>query len=135
MSSADAAAVKASLPSSPEGARLYAEGLARLRIYDEVAARDLLERAVAAEPNHALAHSALAAAWSGLGYDAKALGESKKAYELSTDLSRETRLLIEGRYRAMSNEWPKAVEIYRSLYTFFPDNLDYGLQLARAQTR
>ena len=135
VSSADAAAVKASLPSSPEGARLYAEGLARLRIYDEVAARDLLERAVAAEPNHALAHSALAAAWSGLGYDAKALGESKKAYELSTDLSRETRLLIEGRYRAMSNEWPKAVEIYRSLYTFFPDNLDYGLQLARAQTR
>jgi eukaryotic-like serine/threonine-protein kinase len=135
VSSADAAAVKASLPSSPEGARLYAEGLARLRVFDEVAARDLLERAVAAEPNHALAHSALAAAWSGLGYDAKALEESKKAYELSTDLSRETRLLIEGRYRAMSNEWPKAVEIYRSLFTFFPDNLDYGLQLARAQTR
>ncbi len=135
VSSADAAAVKASLPSSPEGARLYAEGLARLRVYDEVAARDLLERAVAAEPSHALAHSALAAAWSALGYDAKALEESKKAYELSTDLSRETRLLIEGRYRAISNAWPKAAEIYRSLFTFFPDNLDYGLQLARAQTR
>jgi eukaryotic-like serine/threonine-protein kinase len=135
VSAADAAAVKASLPSSPEAAKLYAEGLARLRVFDEVSARDLLERAVAAEPNHALAHSALAAAWSGLGYDARAVTESKKAFDLSSDLSRETRLLVEGRYRAMNNEWAKAVEIYRSLFTFFPDNLDYGLQLARAQTR
>jgi tetratricopeptide (TPR) repeat protein len=135
VSPADAAAVKASLPSSPEAAKLYAEGLARLRVYDEVSARELLERAIAADPNHALAHSALAAAWSGLGYDARAIEESKKAYDLSSDLSRETRLLIEGRYRAMNNEWAKAVEIYRSLFTFFPDNLDYGLQLARAQTR
>jgi tetratricopeptide (TPR) repeat protein/tRNA A-37 threonylcarbamoyl transferase component Bud32 len=135
VSEADAAAVRASLPSSPEAARLYAEGLAKLRVYDEVAARDLLERAVAAEPGHALAHSALAAAWSGLGYDVRALAEAKKAWELSNELSRETRLLIEGRYRAMSNEWAKAVEIYRSLYTFYPDNLDYGLQLVRAQSR
>jgi len=135
VSAADAAAVKASLPSSPEAAKLYAEGLARLRVFDEVSARDLLERAVAAEPDHALAHSALAAAWSGLGYDAKAIAEAKKAYDLSSDLSRETRLQVEGRYRAMNNEWAKAVEIYRSLFTFYPDNLDYGLQLARAQTR
>jgi eukaryotic-like serine/threonine-protein kinase len=135
VSQADAAAVKASLPSSPEAAKFYAEGLARLRLYDEVSARDLLEKAVAAEPNHALAHSALAAAWSGLGYDAKAIAEAKKAYDLSSDLSRETRLVVEGRYRAMNNEWPQSVEIYRSLFTFFPDNLDYGLQLARAQSR
>ncbi len=135
VSATDAAAVKASLPSSPEAARLYAEGLAKLRVYDDGAARDLLERAVAAEPGHALAHSALAAAWSGLGYDAKALAEAKKAWELSNNLSRETRLLVEGRYRAMNNEWPRAVEIYRSLFTFFPDNLDYGLQLVRAQSR
>ncbi len=38
VSAADAAAVKASLPSSPEAARLYAEGLAKLRIFDEVSA-------------------------------------------------------------------------------------------------
>jgi tetratricopeptide (TPR) repeat protein/tRNA A-37 threonylcarbamoyl transferase component Bud32/TolB-like protein len=135
VSGAEAVAVKAALPSNREAARLYAEGLARLRVYDEVSAKDLLEQAVAAEPDHALAHSALAAAWSGLGYDVKALEEAKKAFELSSDLSRETRLLIEGRYRAMNNEWAKAVDIYGSLYTFFPDNVDYGLQLARAQTR
>ena len=135
VSAAEEAAVKASMPDSPEAARLYAEGLAKLRIFDEAAARDLLEQAVAAEPHHALAHSALAAAWSGLGYDVKALEEARKAHELSADLSRETRLQVEGRYRAMNNEWAKAVEIYRSLFTFYPDNLDYGLQLARAQAR
>ena len=95
VSAEEEAAVKASMPGSPEAARLYAEGLAKLRLYDEAAARDLLEKAVAAEPDHALAHSALAAAWSGLGYDVKALEEARKAHELSADLSRETRLQVE----------------------------------------
>ena len=81
-----AAAVKASLPSNPEAARLYAEGLARLRVFDEVVApRTSSRRPSPPSPNHALAHSALAAAWSGLGYDAKALAEAKKAFDLSAD--------------------------------------------------
>ncbi len=135
VSQADAAAVRASLPSNPEAARLYSEGLAKLRVFDDVAARDLLEKAVALDPKHALARSALAAAWGGLGYDAKALEASKTAFALSADLSRETRLSVEGRYHAASNDWNRAIEIYRSLFTFYPDNLDYGLQLAGAQTR
>jgi eukaryotic-like serine/threonine-protein kinase len=135
VSQAEAQAVRASLPSSPEAARLYAQGLAKLRVFDDVAARDLLEKAVDADPRHALAHSALAAAWAGLGYDAKALEASKTAFELSGNLARETRLSVEGRYRASSNDWDRAIEIYRSLFTFYPDNLEYGLQLANSQTR
>ncbi len=135
VSAAEAVAVRASMPSNPEAARFYAEGLAKLRLFEDAAARGLLEKAVAADPRHALAHSALGAAWSGLGYDAKARIEAKQAFDLSGELGRETRLLIEGRYRAMANEWERAIEIYRSVFTFFPDDLDYGLQLARAQTR
>jgi len=135
VTAADAVAVRASLPSNPEAARLYAEGLAKLRVFDAGAAREPLEKAVALDPKHALARSALAAAWTGLGYDAKALEASEAAFVLSGDLSRETRLAVEGRYRASSNEWDRAVEIYRSLFTFYPDNLEYGLQLANAQTR
>ncbi|MFY9552420.1 MAG: tetratricopeptide repeat protein, partial [Thermoanaerobaculia bacterium] len=135
VSQAEAQAVRLSLPSSPEAAQLYAEGLAKLRVFDDVAARDLLEKAVALDPKHALARSALAGAWAGLGYDAKALEASKTAFELSGNLARETRLSVEGRYRAMSNDWDRAIEIYRSLFTFYPDNLDYGLQLAGARTR
>ncbi|MGE5413523.1 MAG: protein kinase domain-containing protein [Syntrophomonadaceae bacterium] len=135
VSPAEAAAVRATLPDNPEAARLYAEGLAKLRLFEDDAARDLLEKAVAADPRHALAHSALAEAWAGLGWDERALAEAKAAFDLSGDLSRETRLLVEGRYRSMANEWDRAIEIYQSLFTFFPDNLDYGLLLARAQTR
>ena len=40
---------------------------------------------------------------------------------------------MEGRYHEFSREWPKAIEIYRTLIGFFPDNLEYGLRLAASQ--
>ena len=134
VSAAEAVAVKATLPSNREAVRLYAEGLAKLRVFDALAARALLEKAVAADPGYSLAHSALASAWSSLGYDERAKSAAKRAFELSAKLSREERLLVEGRYREATREREKAVEVYRTLWGFFPDNLDYGLQLAAAQT-
>jgi tetratricopeptide (TPR) repeat protein len=131
----DQASVRAAWPSTPEASKLYAEGLAKLRVSDAVSARDLLQKAVAADPNHALAHSALAAAWTLLGYDEKARLSAKSAYELSASLSREDRLLTEARYRETSKEWDNAAQSYRILFGFFPDNLEYGLLLARAQMR
>jgi tetratricopeptide (TPR) repeat protein len=114
--------------------RLYSEGLARLRAFDAVAARDLLRQAVAADPSYPLAHSALAKAWQTLGYDQNALQEAKQALDMAGDLSRENHLLIEARYYETSKDWPKAIETYRVLFGFFPDNLEYGLYLAAAQT-
>jgi TolB-like protein len=99
LSASGASGLRASLPSSPEAARLYAEGLARLRVFEALQARELLERAVAADPNHAPAHSALAAAWSALGYDNRAQEQAKLAIDRASALSREERLSIEGRYR------------------------------------
>ncbi len=131
----DQAAVRAALPATPEASKLYSEGLANLRVRDAIAARDLLQQAVAADPNHALAHSALADAWTLLGYDEKARLSAKSAYELSKSLSREERLLTEARYRETSKEWDNAADNYRTLFGFFPDNLEYGLLLARAQAR
>ncbi len=131
----EAAGVKASLPSNSEATRLYAEGLAKLRAFDALGARDLLQKAIDADPNYALAHSALGAAWSALGYDEKAREEAKNAFDLSGNLSREDKLLVEARYRETSKEWSTAGETYRTLYGFFPDNLDYGLGLARVQAR
>ncbi|HEX5855442.1 MAG TPA: tetratricopeptide repeat protein, partial [Thermoanaerobaculia bacterium] len=133
LSAAEAGGARASLPSNPEAARLYAEGLARLRVFDAIGARDLLEKAVAADPGYPLAHAALAGAWSALGYDGKARDEARKAFDLSGNLSRADRLAVEGRYRETVHEWDKAVEIYRTLWGFFPDNLEYGLRLAASQ--
>jgi hypothetical protein len=45
-------ALRASYPVDAETARLYAAGLARLRGFDALAGRDLLEKAVAADPKY-----------------------------------------------------------------------------------
>jgi len=131
----EAAGVKASMPSDSEAVRLYSEGLAKLRSFDYLDARGLLQKSIEADPNYALAHSALSTAWTALGYDAKARDEAKSAYDLSTGLSREDKLIIEARYRAASKEWDNAAQTYGVLYGFFPDNLEYGLGLAVAQIR
>jgi serine/threonine protein kinase/tetratricopeptide (TPR) repeat protein/TolB-like protein len=131
---ADSGETRAALPTSPEAARLYSEGIERLRLFDPVGARDLLARAVAAEPGNALSHSALASAWSALGYDVRARDEARSAFDLAANLPREERLLIEGRYREVTQDWDRAIQTWWKLWSLFPDNLDYGLRLAAVQT-
>jgi eukaryotic-like serine/threonine-protein kinase len=130
----DAGGARATLPANAEAARLYAEGLTHLRRFDALAARDLLARAAAIEPNHPFVHSALSSAWSALGYDLKAQREAKLAFDLSARLSRADRLGIEARYRATEPDWDQAIRIYRALCSFFPDDLEDGLRLAQAET-
>jgi tetratricopeptide (TPR) repeat protein/tRNA A-37 threonylcarbamoyl transferase component Bud32 len=134
LSPSETQAARAAVPTTTEAARLYADALTRLRRYEVSTARDLLERAIAANPTHPLAHAELAAAWSRLGYMNDAQRAARRAVELSGDLSRAEKLWVEGRYRETTREWPKAVETYQSLFKLFPDNVDYGLQLASAQT-
>ena len=134
ISEADAKNLRAEVSSDAEAARLYAEGLRQLRAFDALAAKESLEKAVSADPTYALARSALAAAWSGLGYDGQAAEEAKRAVDLSGALPREDRLTIEGRYYEAVKRWPKAIEVYKTLWMFSPDNLDYGLRLAQART-
>jgi eukaryotic-like serine/threonine-protein kinase len=135
VSPVEAVSVRASLPANREAARLYSEGLVRLRVLDSLGARTLLEQSIAADTKFALAHSALAEAWSRLGYDKKAQLEARQAYDLSTNLSREEKLLVEGRYREIDHQYEKAIDVYRTLVTLFPDSLDYGLKLALMQAR
>lgn len=133
VSSAEAAEVAVALPSSHTAARWYSEGLEKLRLFDALDARELFRQAIIAEPGYALSHSALATAWATLGYDEMAKAEAKRAFELSSNLPRADRLLVAARYHEMSKEWAKAIDIYRALFEFFPDSLDYGLALANAQ--
>lgn len=127
-----ARAAQAVHPSVPEAARLAAEGLELLRSFDPGGARVLLERAVEAEPESAMLHSFLSKALYDLGDDAGSLREARRALDLSHSLPREERLAIEARFYAAGKQWPQAAEIYRSLWTFFPDDIDHGLQLSTA---
>ena len=126
---------RAVLPSNPQAAQLYSEALAKSRAFDTLGARALLVKAIKEDPNHALSHSLLAESLFSLGYDTQASAEAKNAFDLSSTLPRESQLLIEGRYHELSNDFPAAIETYRSLWKFFPDDLDYGLRLAAAQTK
>jgi tetratricopeptide (TPR) repeat protein len=134
LSQAQIATIRATLPQNPKAARLYSEGLAKLRSYEHLAARDLFMEAVKLEPSHALARAGLAASWKSLGYDAKAREEAQKAWELSPGLERENQLWIEGAFRETAAEWDRAIEIYRTLVEFFPDDVEYGLRLAETQS-
>jgi tetratricopeptide (TPR) repeat protein len=133
LSGEQSALVRASLPSNPEATRLYSLGLEKLRRFDAISARDLLEKAVALDREHAPTYSGLAEAWSVLGYDDKAKEQAKRALEFSSKSSREERFLIEGRSHELLAELPAAIENYRALFQYFPDRVDYGLFLIRAQ--
>jgi len=129
-----AAEVAVALPSNHDAARLYSEGLAKLRVFDALAARDLLQKATEIEPTFALSYSGLASAWAALGYESSARSNAKRAFELASSLPRAERLLVDCRYHQISKDWDKAIEIYRALFDFYPDSVDYGLALAIAQT-
>jgi len=126
--------VRAELPSNPEAIRPYSQGLAKIRAFDALSAQELLSHAVAADPSFPLAHSELARTWSSLGYDSNAQQEAKQALDGAGNLSREKHLLVEARFYETSRNWEKAIEAYQTLFSFFPDNLEYGLQLANAET-
>ncbi|AKJ01780.1 serine/threonine protein kinase [Archangium gephyra] len=125
--------VRSAMPAEPEAARLYAEGLAALRVHDAATAVERFERVVKHEPAFAPAHSALAAALQYLYQEEAAKAAARRAFELSSSLSREERLLVSARHHEAQAEWPQAIEAYRTLFEFFPDNVEYGTALVFAQ--
>jgi eukaryotic-like serine/threonine-protein kinase len=129
----DEAGVMASLPLDPDAARFYAMGVTKLRQFDALAAKDLLQQAAKADPKFPLVHAMLARAWAHLGFEQNHQEEAKKAFDLSTDLPRAQRLLVEGEYYESLGRQEQAASVYHALFELFPDNVEYGLRLAGAQ--
>lgn len=129
------AGVLASMPLDPEVARFYALGVTRLRQFDALGAKDLLEQATQADPKFSLSHSMLAQAWAQLGYEQKRREEAKKAFDLAIDLPRAQHMLVEGEYYESLGNQEQAASVYHALFELFPDNIEYGLHLAGVLTR
>ena len=130
--------VTATVASSPQWPRAgamqeYAEGLKALRAGDPISSRGHLQTAAEADPENPLIHSALAEAWSALGYGVRAKEENRRAFDLSGSLDRLDRLGVEARYRTSLLQWDRTIEIYQTIFKLFPDSLEDGLNLARAQ--
>ncbi|HEY5927724.1 MAG TPA: protein kinase [Kofleriaceae bacterium] len=122
------------LPSEPTAAKLYAEGLDKLRHFELIEARDLLSKAVLTAPSDPLVHSALATVWRELGYDEQARMAAKLAHDYASGLPTENRKLIDAQYRETTAQWDAAIALYRELLEASPRRLDYGLALAAVQT-
>ena len=129
---ADEAGILASLPLNPDAARFYALGLAKLRRFDALAAKDLLLQATESDPKFSLGHLMLARAWSQLGYEQMHRDEAKKALDLAGDLPRADRMLVEGEYYESVGKQEQAASVYHALYELFPDDIEYGLRFANA---
>ena len=123
-------AAEQTLPANAAAARFYLEAVASFDRGDARNARVLLEKVVAAEPTYGLGHSALSLAWRNLGNQTKAREEAQLALQHVEGLSRPERLLVEARYWMTSGQAAKAVEIYRTLFRLYPENLEYGGVLA-----
>lgn len=117
-------------PESVDAARLYAEGLAKMRSFDFRAAAKALDQALVIEPDSVPIRTALghAIAWS--GPKQRAREELGRALASAGSLPREMQLVIEADFREMAGENARAIEIMRSLQVLYPDNLEYGLSLA-----
>ena len=129
----DRAEAMASLPANPDAARLYAVGVDKLRSFDFLAAKDLLEQALKLDPKFVMGHVMLARAWSQLGYEQKRREECKRALDFSTNISRSERMLVEADYYDSLGKHEKATSTYNALYQLFPDNIEFGLALAASQ--
>jgi serine/threonine protein kinase/tetratricopeptide (TPR) repeat protein len=124
---------RAAFPASVEAMRLYSQGIARLRLLDAVQAQALFAQAAAREPANPIIQTGLASAWTALGYDGRAREAAQKAFDSAGALTREDRLNVEGRLYEAQKDWSKAIDVYRTLWGFFSDNIEYGLRLAAAQ--
>ncbi len=117
-----------------EAARLHAEGLARLRLFDARGAEPFFRKAVERDPADPRLHAALAETLWKLGRDAEARGAAEAAFARLESLPREERLEAEGRLREIVGDTKEAIEAFQALRRLYPDDLEYGLRLAAVQS-
>jgi serine/threonine protein kinase/tetratricopeptide (TPR) repeat protein len=125
--------IRRTLPATDEARQWYAAGRASFDQTDYSSAVSAFTRVVETEPQFGLAHSMLSESWGRLNYDHKAALAAADALALTTGLPRKEQLLVEARAHLRMSQVAKAVEIYRSLFIVFPDDIDFGLELCRAQ--
>ncbi|HEX6640976.1 MAG TPA: tetratricopeptide repeat protein, partial [Thermoanaerobaculia bacterium] len=120
------------LPRNSDAARSFADGVARMRAYDAVGARAAFERAVAADPQFALAYGELSDAYSCLGYDDRAAAAARRGFEISGGLPRAEKVLLEAKYHQRSHRFKDAIDLYRTLVAQFPDDPEHRVRLVNA---
>jgi len=109
--------------------RYYNEGVQLLRQGRDLEAQKRLQASIQQDPEFALAYSRLAQADADLGYDNEAEQASRKAVDLSLNLSPQEKYLIAASHARIMKDYPKAIESYENLAKASPGDSDVQLTL------
>jgi tetratricopeptide (TPR) repeat protein len=112
------------ITSSPEALRFYVEGKTYFteRKFEEGV--EALKKAVAIDPEFAMAYSLLAGNYGYLGYVEEEKKYLKKAQALLDRVSLRERYFIEAEIHVLENSPQKAIENYQELLKIYPDDTD-----------
>lgn len=126
---------KPDLPAPPtsdiaQALELFDSGMARLSRRDNIAAIEMLERAVVADPEYAAAWTHLAEAQAAAGHYNQAVDSARKAVELLADHGGRLSLEAEARLADLSGDPERARNILQSLVERFPGDIKARVQLS-----
>ena len=108
---------------SPEAYKLYARGRVYHMDRDYKNSIALMEKAVAIDPEFAMAYRSMGTAYSNWGFRAKSEEYRQKAMAFVDRVSDRERGLVEGNYYSRSEKtYDKSIEAYRKVLELYPDD-------------
>jgi len=109
--------------SSPEALQFYIEGRKYHQTRDYKQSIELVEKAVAIDPDFAMAYRSLAVSYGNIGFRPQSKKHMQKALELSDRLPAKERYLIEGGFYGFSEKtYDKSIKAYKKLLELYPDD-------------
>jgi len=118
--------------SSPEAFRYFSEGLKHFFKADYGRSNQFMERAVASDPEFAMAFAWMAFGYGSIGYKSKYQKYIQKAFELSDPLPDMERYRIQGVFYRQSEEtYDRAIETLNKLLELSPNDLIGNEQLGK----
>ena len=110
--------------SSPEALKYYIEGRRLEERVDEEKSISYMEKAIAIDPEFAMAYRSLSMSHRYLGHEAEWRKLLKKAFDLSNRLPENERLLMEAMWLALGEEdYAKAIEVLERLLKIYPGHI------------
>ncbi len=117
---------------SPEAFKQYMEGWKYHQQYNYNQSLEYMKKAIAEDPNFAMAYRTMAWAYRLTGKIDEQMGPLRKAFELKDRASERERHLIEGDYYQIVEEnLEKAIDSYETLLEIYPDDLLGNFNLAQ----
>jgi serine/threonine protein kinase/predicted Zn-dependent protease len=117
--------------SSPEAFKLYVEGRKYHNSGEYRKSIQFMEKAVAIDPEFAIAYRSMGSAYSNLYYGVESRKYIKKAYELRERLSDRESYLIQGDFFRLSEKtYDKSIEAYNNLIQLYPEDITGNTNLA-----